>query len=119
MFGIRDYVEAGGLMSMDQTSRTCGGALLNMSIRFCAGRHAGGAADQVRADDQSPDCKGARHRGAADAARPRRRGDRVTDQQSSSTVAMHTLLPVWVKSRDYRSAILRTASPQSADINYT
>ena len=42
-----------------------------------AGRPAGAAADQVRARDQSQDRQGARHRRAADAARSRRRGDRM------------------------------------------
>ena len=36
------------------------------------------AADQVRAGDQSQDRQGARPRRAADAARPRRRGDRMS-----------------------------------------
>ena len=36
------------------------------------------AADQVRAGDQSQDREGARPRRAADAARPRRRGDRMS-----------------------------------------
>src|SRR5262249_55156785 len=37
----------------------------------------GAGADQVRAGDQPQDCQGARSRRAADAARPRRRGNRV------------------------------------------
>ena len=35
MHGRREYVEAGGLMSMEQTSRTSFGAPPNMSTRFC------------------------------------------------------------------------------------
>ena len=42
-----------------------------------AGRPAGTGADQVRAGDQPQDRQGARHRHAAVAARPRRRGDRM------------------------------------------
>ena len=42
-----------------------------------AGRPAGAGADQVRAGDQPQDRQGARPRSAADAARPRRRGDRM------------------------------------------
>ena len=42
-----------------------------------AGRPAGAGADQVRAGDQPQDRQGARPRRAADAARPRRRGDRM------------------------------------------
>ena len=43
-----------------------------------AGRPAGAGADQVRAGDQPQDRQGARPRRAADAARPRRRGDRMS-----------------------------------------
>ena len=42
-----------------------------------AGRPSGAGADQVRAGDQPQDRQGARPRSAADAARPRRRGDRI------------------------------------------
>ena len=42
-----------------------------------ARRSAGRAADQIRAGDQSEDCQSARPRGAANAARPCRRGDRI------------------------------------------
>src|SRR5262249_46460583 len=38
---------------------------------------AGASADQIRACHQPPDRQGARHRRAADAARPRGRGDRM------------------------------------------
>jgi putative ABC transport system substrate-binding protein len=38
MHGIREYVEAGGLMSLDRTSPTCGGASATSSTRFCAER---------------------------------------------------------------------------------
>jgi hypothetical protein len=41
------------------------------------GRPAGAGADQVRACDQPQDRQGARHRGAPDAACPRRRGNRM------------------------------------------
>src|SRR5262249_13927362 len=41
------------------------------------GRPSDGAAYQIRADDQSQDRQSARPRSAADATRPRRRGDRV------------------------------------------
>ena len=43
-----------------------------------ARRPAGRAADQVRAGHQPEDREGARPRRAADAARPRRRGDRMS-----------------------------------------
>ena len=47
------------------------------SARSEASRHPGRAADQVRSGRQSDHREGTRHRNAADAARPRRRGDRV------------------------------------------
>src|SRR5262249_24376017 len=53
---------------------------LRMWIVFCAvptGRPAGAGAHQVRAGNQPQDREGARHRNSADAARARRRGDRM------------------------------------------
>src|SRR5262249_46595652 len=47
------------------------------SARGQAGRHPRRAAEQVRSYHQPYDSQGARPRGAPDAARPRRRGDRV------------------------------------------
>ena len=47
------------------------------SARGEASRHPGRAADQVRSHHQPDHCQGARPRSAADAARPRRRGDRI------------------------------------------
>ena len=44
------------------------------------------AADQVRAGDQSQDRQGARPRRAADAARPRRRGDRMMRRREFITL---------------------------------
>ncbi len=49
MYGFRDYVEAGGLMSYGANFPDCSGAPPTMSTRFCgdeAGRPAGRAADQ-------------------------------------------------------------------------
>src|SRR5262249_447723 len=48
---------------------------------------AGGAGQQVRACDQSPDCPDARPHGTADAARDRRRGDRVRRRAFITLVA--------------------------------
>jgi ABC transporter substrate binding protein len=48
-----------------------------------AGRPTGAGADQIRADDQLETRQGARPRSAADAARPRRRGDRNTTGYSA------------------------------------
>src|SRR5262252_10306733 len=39
MYLLGEYVEAGGLMSMDQASPTCTGAPPIMSTRFCAGQN--------------------------------------------------------------------------------
>src|SRR5205085_5625442 len=44
-------------------------------------RSASDAGDKVRARNQSPNRKGARHHGAADAASERRRGDRMRRRQ--------------------------------------
>src|SRR5262249_46833696 len=51
-----------------------------------AGRSAGGAVDEVRPRDQPCDRDGARPRGAADAARPSRRGDRVMKRREFITL---------------------------------
>src|SRR5262249_36311925 len=80
MQGVREYVEAGGTCPMDQTSQTGIDAPPTMSTKFCAGqawRHSSRAADQVPSRPQPNYRQGARPRGAADAARPRRRGDRI------------------------------------------
>ena len=81
IYAGRQIAEAGGLMSY--------GASLTEAIRqlrhLCrprpqgreARRHAGRTADQVRTGDQCPDRPNTRPRSPTDAARPRRRGDRV------------------------------------------
>jgi hypothetical protein len=79
MYGVREYVEAGGLMSygpnfLDLWRRT--GDLVDKILRG-ARRNPGRAADQVRSRHQSDDCQGARPQSAGKRARPRRRGDRM------------------------------------------
>jgi len=51
-------------------------------------RSAGAAADQIRAGDQPQDCEGARPRRPSDAARTRRRGDRV--RRGATTAVGHS-----------------------------
>ena len=65
---------------MDPTKSTSTGVRPATSIASSRARSrptAGTGADQVRAGDQPQDREGARHRRAAVAARPRRRGDRM------------------------------------------
>src|SRR5262249_52949456 len=57
-----------------------------------AERSAGGAGDEVRARAQSQDCPRARGRGARQAARARRRGDRMSKGSTMSRRDFVTLL---------------------------
>jgi ABC transporter substrate binding protein len=79
----RSFVTAGGLVSygIDVTDLvpTRGPVRRSYSQGCEARRPAGAAADQVRAGDQPGSREGARPRHPADAARPRRRGDRGSD----------------------------------------
>ena len=76
----RFFVTGGGLISYGPIGRS-----IPARRRLCrshpegreAGRPSGAGADQVRAGHQPQDRQGARPRSAADAARPRRRGDRM------------------------------------------
>src|SRR5262249_55416924 len=77
----RSFVAAGGLIlyggdPADQVQHR-GGLCRSHPQRRKARRPAGAGADQVRNSDQPQDREGAWPRGATDAARPRRRGDRV------------------------------------------
>jgi hypothetical protein len=76
----RFFVANGGLISYgselrDQYRRAA--AYVDRILRREARRSSGAGSDQVRACDQPQNRQGARHRSAAHAARPRRRGDRV------------------------------------------
>jgi hypothetical protein len=51
-------------------------------------RLAGAAAEQIRAGDQPQDRQGTRHRRSSDAARPRRRGDRVAVRRRSPAAGL-------------------------------
>src|SRR5215471_21123715 len=71
---------------------------------------AGTGTDQVRAHDQAQDRKGARSRSAADAHRPRRRGDRIGCHFAAPPMS---LLGTSRTSRDVR---LESAKRSKADV---
>jgi hypothetical protein len=80
-YALRDYVEAGGLMLRNQHCG-CVSSGRRLYRPYSQGRQAsglaGGAVEQVRAGHQRRDRQDARPHRAADAARQRRRGDRMT-----------------------------------------
>jgi len=76
MHSVREYVEAGGLMSMEQTTRTCSGAPPTLSKRFCRGEPADipvRAADQIRFVVDLTLARAPRASKSTDGARTRRR----------------------------------------------
>src|SRR5262245_33870186 len=80
-YSVRDYAEASGLMSRNRrygcvASSRCLYRTHPQRHQACGA--AGRAVEQVRAGHQRRDRQDARPRSAADAARPRRRGDRVS-----------------------------------------
>ena len=81
VYSYRFFVTGGGLISygpdIDRPVPARGRLRRSHPQGREAGRPAGAGADQVRVGDQPQDREGARPRCAADAARPRRRGDRV------------------------------------------
>ena len=82
VYYARDFVSGGGLISfgfdyIDQYQRAAGLRRPHPQRRE-AGRPACASADEVRNRDQPQDRQSARARRAADAARPRRRGDRMS-----------------------------------------
>ena len=81
IFPFRFHVTGGGLISYgpdtDRPAPARGRLCRSHPQGREAGRPAGAGADQVRAGDQPQDRQGARPRRAADAARARRRGDRM------------------------------------------
>ena len=81
MYTNREFVAEGGLMSYGNDTadgyRRCWTPRRTDSQGRKARRPAGRSGHQVRVRDQPQDRQGARPRSAADAARPRRRGDRV------------------------------------------
>jgi len=85
MFNVREFVEAGGLMSYGPDFLTpvpaCCRFCRQDSARGKACRPASRAADQVRSRRQSDDREGPRPRNSVLGARPRRRGDRMNEAQ--------------------------------------
>ena len=81
IYPFQSYAVRGGLVSYGinnvESISACRILRRSHSQGREAGRFAGAAADEIRARHQSQDRQGARPRRAADAARPRRRGDRV------------------------------------------
>jgi putative ABC transport system substrate-binding protein len=75
MFGVREYVESGGLMSygpnVPHQFRRAADYVDKVLRGAKARRHPGRAANQVRSRHQSDYCQGAWSHGAADATRPR------------------------------------------------
>src|SRR5262245_4966679 len=75
---------------MEWTSTTSSAASLDIcrqdSARSESGRPSGRAADEIRASDQSQDSKVTRSRHAGQAARPRRRGDRMSSRREFITL---------------------------------
>ena len=82
MYGLREFVDAGGLMSYGPDLRDMYRRAAHVVARFSRAQKPVDLpveqATQVRAGDQPQDRQGARPRNSANAARPRRRGDRMS-----------------------------------------
>jgi hypothetical protein len=82
MFGFRENVEDGGLMSYGTDLRELAP---HRHVRgqnlegHQGGRSATGVPDEIGTGDQLDDCESPRPRNSANLARPRRRGDRVSE----------------------------------------
>ena len=84
VYSARYFVAAGGLISYGPDSSTSTAAR-RLRRPHPQGREArrpsGAVTDQVRTGDQPEDRQGARPRNSADIARPRRRGDRISQRR--------------------------------------
>ena len=86
-YPVREYTEAGGLSRATGPASPIPSARRHLWRPHSQGREtlrsAGAAIDQVRARHQYASSQDARPRGVADAARPRRRGDRMKSPRAS------------------------------------